>query len=165
MDARTTALPEIIDWYSQRGQTPWLAVPDRLLDPPPKAPAHMETVVMVRDLPAGTSDAATTLAPRPDAVWLRLFERDVSAVGRAAVTSAPNDGRWAGISAVRVADHCRREGHAHRLCSALMSWAGGQGAQKCYVQVLVDNAPAIALYERLGFIPQHRTRYFDARSL
>ncbi|MGZ6777905.1 MAG: GNAT family N-acetyltransferase, cg3035/Rv0428c family, partial [Mycobacterium sp.] len=110
MNARMAALPEIVDWYSQRGQTPWLAVPDRLLDLPPNTPAHMETVVMVRDLPAGASDAAVALAPRPDATWLRLLEREVpvdvltavvggavafatragSAVGRAAVTSAPD---------------------------------------------------------------------------
>jgi ribosomal protein S18 acetylase RimI-like enzyme len=40
-----------------------------------------------------------------------------------------------------------------------MAWAAGQGASDCYVQVLVDNAAAIALYEQLGFTATHRTRY------
>ena len=37
VEADTGAVPAIVDWYSQRGQTPWLAVPDRLLTACPKA--------------------------------------------------------------------------------------------------------------------------------
>jgi ribosomal protein S18 acetylase RimI-like enzyme len=185
LEASTAAIPAIAKWYAQRGQTPWLAVPDRLLAVPKGVPVHLETVVMVRDLPAGEPDATVLLAPQPDEHWLRLYQRDVpvdvltavvdgtvtfgtrtgAAVGRAAVTTAPDGTRWAGLSAVRVADDQRRRGHARALCSALMAWAEGQGARSSYVQVLVDNAAAIALYERLGFTAAHRTRYIDARSL
>ncbi len=185
MQASVAAIPAIVDWYARRGQTPWLAVPDRLLRLRATYPAHLESVVMVRDLPAGEPDASTTVAPRPDATWLRLYERDVpvsvltavvdgtvafatrgdAAVGRAAVTTAPDGARWAGLSAVRVAEPHRREGHARALCAALLDWASGQGAEHCYVQVLVDNAPAIALYRQMGFAAQHRERYIDARSL
>jgi ribosomal protein S18 acetylase RimI-like enzyme len=65
------------------------------------------------------------------------------------------------MSAVRVADTRRREGHARALCLALLAWATERGAHRCYVQVLVDNAPAVALYEQLGFTTQHRARYID----
>jgi GNAT superfamily N-acetyltransferase len=179
------AVPAVVDWYARRGQTPWLAVPDRLLKLPEQVPAHLETVVMVRDLPAGEPDPTVSFAPRPDADWLRLYERKVpvdvltavvdgvvvfarrgdSVVGRAAVTDAPDGTRWAGLSAVRVTDGHRRKGHARELCSALLAWAAEQGARNCYVQVLADNAPAIALYEQLGFATQHRARYVDARAL
>ncbi len=185
IEAGMGAVPAIVDWYAHRGQTPWLAVPDRLLVLPKDIPVHLETVVMVRDLPAGGPDATVTLAPRPDATWLRIYERDVpvdvlsavvhgvvafatrddAAVGRAAVTVAADGTRWAGLSAVRVADGQRRSGHARALCSAMLAWACQQGARSCYVQVLVANAPAIALYEQLGFVTQHRARYIDARSL
>ena len=47
----------------------------------------------------------------------------------------------------------------------MLAWAAEQGAASCYVQVLVDNSAAIALYEQLGFTTQHRARYIDARSL
>ncbi len=75
VEADAGAVPGIVEWYSQRGQTPWLAVPDRLLRLPKGVPVHLETVVMVRDLPAGEPDATVTLAPRPDEQWLRLYER------------------------------------------------------------------------------------------
>ncbi len=180
-EASVAGVPAVVDWYARRGQTPWLAVPDRLLPLRNVVPPHMETVVMVRDVPAGGIDATTTLAPRPDATWLHVYERDVpvdvlsavidgvvvfarrgdAAVGRGAVTKGADGTRWAGLSAVRVATGRRREGHARALCSALLGWAGDQGAQQCYVQVLVDNAPAIALYKDMGFTAQHRERYID----
>jgi N-acetylglutamate synthase len=185
LEANMGAVPALLEWYSRRGQTPWLALPDRLLHVPDIVAPHLETIVMVADLPAGAPDSAVTLAPRPDAQWLRLYEREVpvdvltavvdgvvvfarrgdAAVGRAAVTAAPDGTRWAGLSAVRVADAHRRRGHARQLCAALLGWATEHGARHCYVQVLADNAPAIALYEQLGFTAQHRERYVDARSL
>lgn len=183
--ASVKAVPAIVEWYARRGQTPWLSVPDRLLTLPATVSPHLETVVMVRELPAGEPDETVAFAPLPDATWLRVYERQVpvevlsaviggsaafatrgdAAVGRVAVTSSPDGARWAGLSAVRVAEDRRREGHAHALCSALMAWATEQGATHCYVQVLLDNAPAIALYEQLGFSTQHRARYVDGSSL
>ena len=184
IDADASALPSIIDWYTSRGLTPWLSVPDRLLRPP-SFPAHLETVVMVRDLPSGEPVPAVALMRVPDAAWLRLYEREVpvhvlaavvdgevvfasiadAAVGRAAVTDAPDGTRWVGLSAVRVAEPQRRRGHARDLCSALLDWGFQRGATRAYVQVLVDNEAAIKLYESMGFAVQHRSRYVDARSL
>ena len=183
-EADASALPEIVAWYAERGLTPWLSVPDRLYRPA-EAPPHLETVVMARDVGAEKPDPTVTLDHEPDAEWLRLYRRDVevdvltavvdgevafatipgAAVGRAAVTSAPDGGRWVGMSAVRVDEKARGRGLARDLCSALLGWGAEQGATRGYVQVLVDNAPAIRLYESIGFEVQHRSRYVDARSL
>jgi GNAT superfamily N-acetyltransferase len=186
-----SAMPAIVDWYAARGEPPLLSVPDRLFRVPPGVPADGENVVMTTDVttdsPAPVSTVASTvaMADRPDAQWLRTYVRDVPpdvltavvdgdvvfaarsdrAVGRAAVTSAPDGTRWAGLSAVHVVEEHRREGHARRLCEALLGWAAGRGATRAYVQVLADNAPAIALYESMGFVTHHHVRYVDARTL
>ena len=186
-----SAMPAIVDWYAARGEPPLLSVPDRLFRVPPGVPADGENVVMTTDLttdspaPASTVTSTVAMADRPDAQWLRTYVRDVPpdvltavvdgevvfaassdrAVGRAAVTSAPNGTRWAGLSAVHVVEGHRRKGHARVLCEALLGWAVGRGATRAYVQVLADNAPAIALYESMGFDTQHHVRYVDARTL
>jgi ribosomal protein S18 acetylase RimI-like enzyme len=179
----------IVDWYERRGLTPWLAVPDRLLLLPDGVHVELESLVMVREVsnvtPVSPTDAKVTLASLPDSEWMRLYEREVpvdvlaavvdgevtfgaragAAVGRAAVTDAPDGIRWVGVSAVRVADAQRRRGHARALCSSLLAWGAGRGASRAYVQVLADNAAAITLYESMGFVTQHRERYLDARRL
>lgn len=183
-EADASALPEIVAWYAERGLTPWLSVPDRLYRLA-DAPPHLETVVMVRHVGAEKPDPTVSLDTAPDSEWLRLYRRDVpvdvltavvdgevafatipgAAVGRAAVTAAPDGGLWVGLSAVRVDEQARGRGLARKLCSALLGWGAGQGAARGYAQVLVDNTVAIGLYGSMGFEVQHRSRYVDARSL
>jgi ribosomal protein S18 acetylase RimI-like enzyme len=184
VEADLGALPSIVDWYGSRGLTPWLSVADRLLRLPADVERELETFVMVRDVASGEPDPMVMLASRPDERWLHVYERDVpvdvltavdgevvfgsisdAAVARAAVTNAADGSRWVGMSAVRVAEEQRRRGHARTLCAALLAWGFRRGATRAYVQVLVDNTAAIALYEAMGFVTQHRTRYVDARSL
>jgi N-acetylglutamate synthase len=182
--ADASALPAIVDWYGARGLTPWLSIPDRLVHLPRLAPL-LETVVMVRALDADGPAQGVRLASMPDNDWLRRYERDLptdvltavrggevvfasiddAAVGRAAVTEAPDGTRWVGMSAVRVAEAHRRRGHARRLCGALLRWGAERAASRAYVQVLADNAAGIGLYESMGFAVQHHSRYADARSL
>ena len=184
LHAGLAVLPAILEWYEHRGLTPWLSIPDRLVRLPAGVQIHLESIVMVRDLPAEPR-AAMTLLDRPDETWLRVYERDVppevlsavvdgevafgriddAAVGRAAVTAGHDGARWVGLSAVRVAEDRRRMGHARTLCAALLAWGAGRGATRAYVQVIADNTGAISLYEAMGFTAQHRERYVDARRL
>ncbi|AHC23979.1 MULTISPECIES: N-acetylglutamate synthase, CG3035 family [Mycobacteriaceae] len=178
----TEALSEIVSWYAGRGLRPWLALPERLL--PIKAPGVKPTRVLVHDLSPTPRLPAVSLAAAPDEHWLRIYERDVppdiltavidgtvtfatvgDAVGRGAVTTAPEGTRWLGVSCVRVAESARRQGLAREVFAALSAWGAEQGATRAYVQVLEDNAPARALYESLGFALHHRHRYVRADSL
>jgi GNAT superfamily N-acetyltransferase len=175
----------LIDWYAVRGVAPLLVAPDRLFRVPPGVPVDAETRIMTAELGSAEPGHVVTMAPQPDDEWLHLYQREVpvdvltavvdgevafglvagAAVGRAAVTSAPDATRWVGLSAVHVVEPARRRGLARALCSSLLDWGGGRGATRAYVQVLADNTAATRLYESMGFTVHHRSRYVDARSL
>lgn len=53
----------------------------------------------------------------------------------------------------------RGQGHAERLCRALLAQARAQGVRHAYLQVSDDNTAAIALYEKLGFQLAYRYHY------
>jgi ribosomal protein S18 acetylase RimI-like enzyme len=169
----------IADWYAARGVAPLLAAPDRLYRPAPGAPTDGENIVMTRRLTPGPVDPAVALAPTPDDEWTSLHPRQVpldvltavvdgevafatvagAAVGRGAVTSAPDGTRWVGLSSVHVAEDARRRGLARTVCDGLLAWATERGATRAYVQALSENTAATSLYRALGFGEHHRSRY------
>ena len=75
---------------------------------------------------------------------------------------AASDGDWVGFRSIEVSPGHRRRGLAAAVMEALLDWGAEQGATTAYLQVLADNAPALALYERLGFTEHHRYRYLVA---
>lgn len=63
------------------------------------------------------------------------------------------------VTAVTVDEDHRRRGLATAVMAALAAWAAGRGATSCVLQVVASNAPALALYARLGFTEHHRYHY------
>ena len=63
------------------------------------------------------------------------------------------------VTAVTVDERHRRRGLATSVMAALGTWGAGRGATSCVLQVVASNAPALALYERLGFTEHHRYHY------
>jgi ribosomal protein S18 acetylase RimI-like enzyme len=45
----------------------------------------------------------------------------------------------------------RQRGYGTKLVKQMLSWARQNGGQHAYVQVLAQNAPAVRLYEKLGY--------------
>jgi len=64
-----------------------------------------------------------------------------------------------GLYDVFVAPEWRGRGLARRLCARLLALAYAEGATTAYLQVDADNAPAIAVYERLRFADGYRYHY------
>lgn len=66
---------------------------------------------------------------------------------------------WLVVTAVTVAEAARRRGLATALMAALGGWARDRGGRRCLLQVVETNAPALGLYDRLGFTEHHRYHY------
>jgi ribosomal protein S18 acetylase RimI-like enzyme len=66
------------------------------------------------------------------------------------------------LGGVGVVPENRRAGVGELLTSALIDRARAAGAREMVLEVIVENAPAIALYEKLGFV---RTRELEVLSL
>ncbi|MGH6653970.1 MAG: GNAT family N-acetyltransferase [Actinocrinis sp.] len=84
------------------------------------------------------------------------------AIGRAALSAAPDSDltpTWVGLSAIETSPAARRRGLAKLVVDALLEWAGEHGATDAYLEVTPDNAPAIAMYDALGFTTHHEYHY------
>lgn len=139
-----------------------------------------DTVTLLAPLDAPLEKASgVALSAEPTADWLELRERlgtdgtlyrDMLAMigspkrfSLACAGAAPaavaygvmHDG-FLVIESVATDMRFRNRGMARNAVAALMEWAAGAGATQSCLQVLADNAPARALYERLGY---RRTLY------
>jgi GNAT superfamily N-acetyltransferase len=77
----------------------------------------------------------------------------------AAVGMAVADGPWVGLFEIGTRPGWRRLGLASAVVRQLLAWGAVRGATGAYLQVMEDNAPARALYERLGFGEAYRYWY------
>ncbi len=94
-------------------------------------------------------EAILTGTPVRSFALARDGERIVG-VGRLGVT-----GDWGGVAAMWVESAYRRRGVADAMFAALADDAAAAGVVALHLQVWAHNAPAIALYERLGFGRHH----------
>jgi ribosomal protein S18 acetylase RimI-like enzyme len=69
------------------------------------------------------------------------------------------DGDLVCILEVATRPEVRGRGLARRAVGTLLAWGSGQGATTAMLQVGADNAPAIRLYRRLGFVEVYRYHY------
>jgi ribosomal protein S18 acetylase RimI-like enzyme len=60
---------------------------------------------------------------------------------------------------VVTSEEHRRQGHAQKLLATGMAWARQSGGRRAAINVMADNAPAIALYGKLGYVPHYDYHY------
>ena len=177
LSATSHAIPAIVDWYAQRGLPPRLALPDRLLQTP--GPAEQSHRLLVRDVHAVKHKPSVELSSHPTAAWLRsqgssaladeltadvdgdvVFGTHLSgATARAAVTDAPDQTRWVGVSALRLTDTDLSQFAARQLIETLLAWGGERGASCAYLRICDSDGTIGQVAESLGFVRHHRGRY------
>lgn len=64
-----------------------------------------------------------------------------------------------GLFDIIVESGFRGKGYAKRIVDGILLWAKKEGAKLAYLQVMVENKTALALYTRLGFTEQYRYWY------
>ena len=145
--------------------------------------------VMLADLPLGLhldglpAGREVQASPEPDDAWAARYhyrgQDHLPPVARKVLTSARQqsflsirdggavlaiarlsiaDG-WAGITAVEVDRNHRRQGLGAAITAAACLEAAQRGISRVFLQVEADNAPARALYKRIGFRDSHRYHY------
>jgi N-acetylglutamate synthase len=68
-------------------------------------------------------------------------------------------GEYLGLFDIVTRDSERRKGYGRKLTKSLLAWGQNQGASYAYLQVILGNKPARALYEQLGFSEQYQYWY------
>ncbi|MBP2180769.1 GNAT family N-acetyltransferase [Amycolatopsis magusensis] len=132
--------------------------------------------------PLGTPDGTARMLDAPTPEWWELCAgtAEPSEAQRHVLTTAPAVGYGVAetgtetvgavrgavvddvlhVSRLAVRPAYRRKGVAVDLMGAVGAWGAALGATRCALQVSVTNAPALALYDRLGFTEHHRYRYW-----
>lgn len=144
-----------------------------------------QTLVMLGPT-GGEGDAAVRISDTPDAAFEAVFTASagdpedgrerLEALGRipaparfgrlyidgdpAAIGCAAINGQFVGVFGMRTAPDHRRKGLARRILRALLAEGRALGAERAWLQVESDNAPAIALYADEGFEPGYLYRYW-----
>jgi len=67
--------------------------------------------------------------------------------------------KFIGLFDIVVDPQFRNLGFGKLLVENILKWGKSKGAETAYLQVLADNAPAIRLYEKVGFKESYRYWY------
>lgn len=104
----------------------------------------------------GAGDGVEVVEEGPRVSASRLVDGTEIGSGRAAV-----DDGWLAVHALTVEPSYHRQGHGAALVAALLHWGAARSATTAWLHVEVDNAPALAMYDGLGFRLHHTCRYLQ----
>lgn len=64
-----------------------------------------------------------------------------------------------GLFDIVTAQDFRHRGYGQQIVKRILAWGKQNGAKRAYLQVMLDNTPALALYARIGFKEQYQYWY------
>ncbi|AXV17410.1 GNAT family N-acetyltransferase [Neorhizobium sp. SOG26] len=94
---------------------------------------------------------------RPNSGFFIKQDRNLGSV---ATLLCVQDNDLAGIMSFAVAESARRAGIGTEILTAALRWARISGARTAWLQVVSENLPALALYEKFGFRRAYQYRYW-----
>lgn len=179
------AVAAVVDWYEARGLVPKFSMAGpvtRRLDDELAARGwtyEMETVVMVKALKGTRYEGEAVVTDAPSAAFLAQTDRGAASTARQVFGSGPGRAYaeiWRGgalaargrgavagdllvVTSIGTAPEYRRRGLGTENLAALEAWGAETDAARAALQVEADNAPAIAMYERLGYAERYRYGY------
>lgn len=143
-------------WAAQEGRT----------EAPPVALGEVPDDAWLRRAygdPGGVPDVVRSLlVSSPAQVFAAVPPETAREPRAAAVGRAAGSRGWAVVTGLAVAPELRRRGLARAVLASLVDWATQQRLPHVALQVLADNVPALALYERLGMVRHHVYVYRQA---
>ena len=89
-----------------------------------------------------------------------LFIIEKPELNAVAATLCVQDNDVAGILQLSVSQEHRRKGYGVEIFTSALRWARLRGAKRAWLQVLADNGPARALYDKFGFVESYRYVYW-----
>lgn len=60
-----------------------------------------------------------------------------------------------GLFDIYTQESYRQHGYGGQIVHSILSWGKQNGAKKAYLQVMLDNTPALALYAKIGFVEKY----------
>ncbi|MFM7532974.1 MAG: GNAT family N-acetyltransferase [Rubrivivax sp.] len=147
---------------------PVLALPDGLVEEAADAQGYARAVGALRGSTALEIDSHIhRLQASPVPYQGRLWRQagppgppgDPSSGAVLACAQVARDGELVGLYDVYTAPAARGRGWSTALCARVLRQAHAQGARLGYLQVDADNAAALKVYRRLGFVEAYRYHY------
>jgi len=148
--------------------------------------AETSVQVLMLDLVNPTADGRVEISERVDDSWLdaffrmsgadvryrdtlssilekglldRCFARICSGGSIVACGAGVREEKTVGLFDIIVEDRFRGRGLGRVITEGILAWARNAGTERSYLQVMVDNSIALALYHKLGFREIYRYWY------
>ena len=126
----------------------------------PMTADHLDEVAELERICFTTPWSRNMLAEELDnylSAFLVALDDQDHVVGYAGLQAVLDEGY---ITNIAVAESCRRKGLGRAMLGALIDHCRESGASFLTLEVRQSNAPAIALYESMGFLPEGRRKNF-----
>lgn len=95
----------------------------------------------------------TSIIPKCCFVSMKVNERNV-ACGLGVLQSG-----YIGLFDIVTDPGFRKRGYGYQVVNSILDWGKQNGAQTGYLQVMLDNIPALRLYSKIGFEEQYQYWY------